>query len=96
MLAYNLLIVLAFLVAELLVGASVCLPTVQAVNAWQLPLFLLANVLTGAVNSSMDTLAASNTTAWAVMAGYLGVLGVAVMGVHAVTARRATRQRKAC
>ena len=41
------------------------------------------------------TLAASRATAWAVMAGYLAVLGAAVMGVHAVAARRATRRRKA-
>ena len=95
MLAYNLLIVLAFLVGELLLGAAVCLPVVHAVNTWQLPLFLLANVLTGAVNGSTDTLAASHATAWAVMAGYLAVLGAAVMGVHAVAARRATRRRKA-
>lgn len=51
---------------------SVCL--VSAVDYNQLAVFLLANLLTGLVNLSMDTLSAGTVTALLVLSGYMALL----------------------
>jgi phosphatidylinositol glycan class W len=52
-------------------AAAAAPPLLEAVNRHPLSLFLLANLLTGACNLSMDTMAASDATAAAVLAAYM-------------------------
>jgi len=81
MLALNLQSVALFVGADaLLPGAAPHLLT--AVNASMLPFFLAANVATGAVNLSMNTLAASDGTAVAVVAAYMAVLCGGALLLH--------------
>lgn len=54
----------------------------SAVDYNQLTFFLLANVLTGAVNFSVDTLHAGAESALAVLAGYMATLTVLFMTLH--------------
>ncbi|GBF94214.1 hypothetical protein Rsub_06484 [Raphidocelis subcapitata] len=58
-----------------------------AINRNLLPLFLAANLLTGAVNLGFDTLAASDGVARAIVGAYLVVvcLLAAALGAHGVT-----------
>eukprot|EP00978_Attheya_sp_CCMP212_P026498 scaffold87271_cov53-Attheya_sp.AAC.1 len=54
-------------------------PIFEAVNRHGLWVFLIANLLTGAVNLSMDTLHASQTTAFLVLCGYTCTVGGAAL-----------------
>ncbi|GMI15249.1 hypothetical protein TrVE_jg254 [Triparma verrucosa] len=73
--------------ASLLLGlAAIVRPNEQsvmifeAINRNGLVVFLIANLLTGAVNLSIDTLAVGNLTAIKIVAGYMGlVCGVAMV-----------------
>ena len=59
--------------AQLLVPG--CQPRLmQAVSRNQLPLFLAANLLTGAVNFSVDTMGVGAWAAWGVVASYTGLV----------------------
>eukprot|EP00523_Entomoneis_sp_CCMP467_P004137 CAMPEP_0168755816 /NCGR_PEP_ID=MMETSP0724-20121128/20272_1 /TAXON_ID=265536 /ORGANISM="Amphiprora sp., Strain CCMP467" /LENGTH=543 /DNA_ID=CAMNT_0008804459 /DNA_START=121 /DNA_END=1751 /DNA_ORIENTATION=- len=60
----------------------------QAVNRHGLLCFIVANLLTGAVNLSMNTLEASNTTAFVVLLGYLTVVGTLATVLEAIVASR--------
>jgi phosphatidylinositol glycan class W len=94
LLAQNGLLLTGFMVAELVAPApaALCvlsdrrLDLLEAINANQLALFLLANLATGAVNLSMRTLDASDTTALVVLVSYLLALStVAItLGTHGV------------
>ena len=55
---------------------------VSAVDHNQLAFFVLANLLTGLVNFSMDTLSASAPSALLVLLGYMAVLLVAFLTLH--------------
>lgn len=73
MLALNVQTVAAFLAADLaLPGATPFI--LSALNAAMLPVFLAGNLLTGLVNMAVNTLAASDAAARAVVAAYAAVL----------------------
>lgn len=56
--------------------------TASAVDYNQLAFFVLANLLTGLVNFSMDTLNASALSALVVLLGYMAVLLVTFLVLH--------------
>ncbi len=60
-------------------------PVVRAFSAHQLLLFLVANVATGAVNLSVDTLATSRTVALVVLLTYVTSLCIVAMALPAKT-----------
>ncbi len=76
--AINLTIILGFLLVHLLLRSFrikvVDSALTRVINSELLPVFLLANVLTGLVNLSMQTLYVERTTAFAVMLIYLLVV----------------------
>lgn len=59
-------------------------PLLNALSRQQLAVFLVANLLTGAVNMAVNTLAVGNTTACVVV----GVYGMAVAGSALALHRR--------
>ena len=63
--------VLAAFAAVQLLSQQAIPRLLQAVNANMLPLFLAANVLTGLINLSMDTLGTGDWTARGVVACYM-------------------------
>ena len=63
--------VLAAFAAAQLLGQQAVPRLLQAVNANMLPVFLAANMLTGLINLSMDTLSVSDWTARAIVACYM-------------------------
>lgn len=73
--AYNLQVIVAFVAISRLSWSqrekSEVPKLVTAISSHQLAVFLLGNVLTGLVNLSMDTIAASSETAWFVMSAYV-------------------------
>ena len=66
-------------------AAAAAPPLLEAVNRHPLSLFLLANLLTGACNLSMDTMAACDATAAAVLAAYMLAVCAAAAAVCRVT-----------
>jgi phosphatidylinositol glycan class W len=54
----------------------------QAVNRNQLPIFLIANLLTGAVNISIDTLSFGNPAAMLLLFVYEYVVGLLAILLH--------------
>jgi hypothetical protein len=85
MLAFNLQVVLAFVAVGLAFPAAPPVPRLlAAVNRRLLPVFLAANLLTGGVNLSMDTMAASDLVAWGVMTAYLGAVCGGALGLDAL------------
>ena len=56
-------------------------PLLKAVNSFPLSVFLLANLLTGAVNLSVDTMTASDTVAAAVLCAYMLVVCAAAVAL---------------
>ncbi|KAK9819674.1 hypothetical protein WJX72_000961 [[Myrmecia] bisecta] len=74
MLAYNMLMLLLFAAAEVLAPNAQDSSLLQALNSHMLPVFLLANVLTGAINMSIDTLAVGDWAARGIVALYMLVL----------------------
>jgi phosphatidylinositol glycan class W len=88
MLALNLQCLLLFLAADIaLPGTPPRL--LSAVSVAMMPLFLAANLLTGAVNLAFNTLAASRTAALALVTAYMASL---CGGVVAIMERRAKRE----
>lgn len=86
----------------LFVGADAAVPgasphLLAAAAGAMLPLFLAGNLLTGLVNLSMNTLAASDATAAAVLAAYLAVLcgGAAAWALRPWARGAATPRRAA-
>lgn len=80
--SYNLMCVTGFLAVDIFVKPIDILPTeiLDAFNYNSLPLFLLANVLTGLTNLSMKTIDASNAVGYAVLVSYVAVVSsVAVL-----------------
>ena len=63
--------VLAAFAAVQLLGQQPVPRLLQAVNAKMLPIFLAANVLTGVINLSLNTLSISNWAARGVVACYM-------------------------
>jgi len=62
-----------------------------AVNRRLLPTFLVANLLTGAVNGAMDTIHVGTLTAWASMVGYLSVVCVVGLALDTVLSPQSVR-----
>ena len=85
MVAFNLMFILAYVAGSLMFPAVPPVPCLLAVvNRRLLPVFLVANLGTGAVNMLMDTMEARDVVAWGVMTVYLvGVCGVA-LGIDAL------------
>eukprot|EP00850_Spirogloea_muscicola_P013443 SM000091S24601 [mRNA] locus=s91:278338:283524:- [translate_table: standard] len=73
MLAQNLLVVIVFQASDLWLHLQPPL-VLQALDANLLPVFLLANVLTGLVNLSMNTLQTSDSVAFGVLTVYIAVV----------------------
>ena len=67
-------------------------PVLVAFNANALPLFILANVLTGIINLSIDTLHASSMTAMGVLIAY--ILCLAGLAVFVFPATAGSQQKK--
>jgi phosphatidylinositol glycan class W len=71
-----------------LAGATATLPTqplprlLQAVSDTMLPTFLVANLLTGAVNMAIDTMKVGDWVARAVVSGYTAAVAVAALIAH--------------
>eukprot|EP00164_Ancoracysta_twista_P005525 GFYU01007578.1.p1 GENE.GFYU01007578.1~~GFYU01007578.1.p1 ORF type:complete len:466 (+),score=91.68 GFYU01007578.1:98-1495(+) len=80
MLFYNLFNILGFLVVDLIVTEPEPNAIIHGINRNQLATFLVANLLTGAVNVSMRTLFASDLTAFGIVNLYM----VAVCGLGVV------------
>ncbi len=92
MLAFNLQVLLAFIAAGLLFPATPPVPKLlAAVNRRLLPTFLVANLLTGAVNGAMDTIHVGTLTAWASMVGYLSVVCVVGLALDTVLSPQSVR-----
>jgi phosphatidylinositol glycan class W len=56
-------------------------PLLRAMNRNGLPIFLLANLLTGAVNLSIKTLDAGTSKSMAVLMSYMAILGATAVGL---------------
>lgn len=86
-LALNLQCLALFVVADLVAPGPP--PVLLArINQLMLPTFLLANVLTGVVNMSTNTLAAGDWTARTVVAAYAAALGAGVVQLDRVLKKR--------
>lgn len=78
----------------LFAAAEVALPgalphLLLAVSASMLPVFLAANVLTGLINVSINTLAASNLAALLLVSGYTALLCAAALAANQRSQKRA-------
>lgn len=80
---YNLPIIAGLLAVDLAVGFPPQPILYDTINRNQLVLFLLANVMTGAVNMSMRTLWAGGAVGFAVLCTYMGVLCAVAYALHA-------------
>jgi len=88
-------VVLAYAAGSLLFPTAPTPWLLAAVNRRLLPVFLVANLLTGAVNLGMDTMGAGDGVAWGVITGYLGVLCGVALGLDAAALRFAKKRDKA-
>ena len=97
--AMALTILLACAVAEVVSGVVTGVPTPGAVlcslSEQQLAVFLLANVLTGLVNLSIDTLNASSAVTACVLAGYSLAWTLLPLGMRAWRQRQTKRRKEA-
>jgi glucosaminylphosphatidylinositol acyltransferase len=86
--AYNTTFLLGYLIVQLLFfnyntpNADAVPYTLEAINRNGLSLFLLANVLTGLVNMTINTLEASNIKAMAMLSLYALVINAVVAGMR--------------
>ena len=91
-LAVALLIMLALRFVEVQRGARAPPRLAAAASTWSLPLFLFANVLTGACNLCVDTLAVGRGAAFAILVAYAAVLALALVALDACASARRGRQ----
>jgi phosphatidylinositol glycan class W len=76
-LAVSMTLILLTALADAIGGPSKIL-TLEYINDWQLPVFMVANVLTGVINLSMKTIYAPPVMAFALLSGYVtSVVGFA-------------------
>ncbi len=87
--ATSLLVLVLLLASQLLLPSGLRPLLLQAASRNMLPLFLVANLMTGAVNLSMDTLRVSDFAARGLVATYLGVLCalLACLGTRSIKLR---------